>query len=811
MIRRLRSRRALLVTGIVVTVAAVLAGVAVATSGSDDDSGRPLIITAEAQRRTLKDSVTVKGTAGRVEQREIQAAGPAQVTDVPIEDGAEVAAGSALLSLDGRAAIAAMGDIPFFRSLDVGSRGEDVRQLETILDRAGYHPGTVDDVYTESTRTALAQWQAAYHYPGATPEHEETVTVNLSPSNGYKVGDRSSAGVTIQPIGVRARSSGDGIVVHTASTANPVLSIHSLSAVAGEGTTATFRIDADDVPTADTLVTVSLAGVSSSDALAPAGTITLKAGEWSTTVSIPIRQDNAVEGDETMTVSVVDDTTYDVSALAASASTVIVDDDVPELSISGGGSVPEGSDTTLVIAADQAPVKDIQVPLSISGDAQPGEDYRVINTYAVLRKGTTSVEVPVSTRTDSIIESNERIIVALTPNASQYRTGPASQAVVTISRDVGDLALPVLELHGSARKLDEGQPLALTVTLNQPLTESIQLQIGYSGSARQGEDFARLGRIDVPAGQTSIPLQVGTVEDQQVEPDHDLVVSLLPSGVYRLGDPTSWTATIVSDDIPKLSLLSNADSVREGRGTSFRIVADQAPVKDISVSYSVVGSATPGQDFDALTGTALMPAGQTSIEVPLLTLADDVVFQPTDMIAGHWPTRVGQVLVDEGDTVTAGMPLLSLTDSGLTVTLHATASDRTRLRTGQKVTVTVTGSSDEAEGVITKLDDNAQIDEKTKEQFYEGTVNVRDLDAADGANVSIEVILDERNDVLTVPIAAVKQNGDGDDVVRVLDLDDGGATKEVAVKTGISEGSYIEIESGLSGGEVVIVEVDTDK
>ena len=62
--------------------------------------------------------------------------------------------------------------------------------------------------------------------------------------------------------------------------------------------------------------------------------------------------------------------------------------------------------------------------------------------------------------------------------------------------------------------------------------------------------------------------------------------------------------------------------------------------------------------------------------------------------------------------------------------------------------------------------------------------------------------------MLTVPIAAVKQNGSGDDVVRVIDLAHGGRITEVAVKTGLSEGSYIEIESGLKGNEVVIVEVD---
>jgi hypothetical protein len=280
---------------------------------------------------------------------------------------------------------------------------------------------------------------------------------------------------------------------------------------------------------------------------------------------------------------------------------------------------------------------------------------------------------------------------------------------------------------------------------------------------------------------------------------------------YRVGSPSAGTATIESDDVPELSIVTGRAGLSEGTGTAFTITADQPPVADISISFSATGSATPGQDFDALAGTTVLRAGQTSVLVPLLTLADDVQFLPTDMIAGHWPIRVGQVLVDAGDAVAAGTPLLSLTDSSLTVTLRASASDRTRLRKGQRVTVSLSSGGDDAEGVISDLDETAQIDEKTKEQFYEGTADVSGLDAADGANVSIEVVLEQRSDVVTVPIAAVRQDGQGRDVVRVLELDAGGRTREARVKTGLSEGSYVEIKDGLTGGEVVIVEVDDKK
>ena len=98
------------------------------------------------------------------------------------------------------------------------------------------------------------------------------------------------------------------------------------------------------------------------------------------------------------------------------------------------------------------------------------------------------------------------------------------------------------------------------------------------------------------------------------------------------------------------------------------------------------------------------------------------------------------------------------------------------------------------------------VDPTKLEQFV-GKV-VGDLGAADGAAVTIKVIVENVPEALTVPIAAVKQNGSGDDVVRVIDLGHGGKVREVPVQTGLTEGSFIEVKKGLRGDETVVVEVD---
>ena len=148
-------------------------------------------------------------------------------------------------------------------------------------------------------------------------------------------------------------------------------------------------------------------------------------------------------------------------------------------------------------------------------------------------------------------------------------------------------------------------------------------------------------------------------------------------------------------------------AVSEGGAATFTITADQAPVKDTSVNYQVVGTAQPGSGLSSRSSAprCSRPA-RRSVTVTLRSIQKDVVFEPTDMIVGNWPIRIGQVFVKEGDPVPPGTPVLSLTEPNFTVTLQASASDRTKLKVGQHCTVELVGGENEEPGTISELDSN---------------------------------------------------------------------------------------------------------
>ena len=293
--------------------------------------------------------------------------------------------------------------------------------------------------------------------------------------------------------------------------------------------------------------------------------------------------------------------------------------------------------------------------------------------------------------------------------------------------------------------------------------------------------------------------------DDLVEEDESLTIRLLddPGGEYVVSPRSEATVVVGSDDLPELTL-TGGGLIAEGETAFVTVVADQAPTTDTSVNYSVSGSARAGVDFEVLMGTALLRAGEVSIEIPIRSINDDVVFQPGDMVVAEWPARVGTVSVEEGQFVMRGTPVLTLTEPVFTIKLFASPSNRAKLEVGQEVTVNLDAGDQEVAGVIVELADSVTTGGAS--ETYEGVVDTSEaLVGVDGAVVTIDVVVAQVVDAVVVPIAAVLTDG-GEQKVRVVTR--AGVIERRIVETGMLDGAYVEIVSGVSHGEYVILEID---
>ena len=389
--------------------------------------------------------------------------------------------------------------------------------------------------------------------------------------------------------------------------------------------------------------------------------------------------------------------------------------------------------------------------------------------------------------------------------AGRYVLSDASEATVSIDDpDVPDV--PILVLRADSETTSESGMATFTIETTVELVEDLDVFYVLEGTATADIDFnAPDGDITMKKGLERVTLSIPIRADDDVEADESVTVRLIveSSGAYRLSDRDRATIQIKSADLPELTLTGGGE-VTEGGTVIVTIQADQAPDKDTSVNYSVSGSAQAGIDYEVVTGTALLPAGQLSVDIPIRTILDDVFFMPGDMVVADWPARVGSVEVEEGDLVQRATPLFNLTDPGFTITLFASPTDRSKLVEGQEVTVNLASGDQEVEGIITHLDDTATT--SGGNETYEGVVETAEsLVGVDGAVVTIDVVVEQSLDAVVVPIAAVLSDG-GQETVRVVTPD--GIIERRAIETGMLDGAYVEVVTGVAPGEYVILEID---
>ena len=705
------------------------------TGGNSNNTQRndgPTYVVAPVERRTLSDEITVRGEIRRDQLQRITANVDGQVSSVLVDDGDTINAGDVLYAIDGRAAVAVDGEFSFFRRLDVGSDGPDVLQLETILSESGYDVGTVDQLFTEETRSGLRDWQIARGYGGASPEPNENIIISLSSNTaGYSIGAQNTIAIELQPS-------------------------------------------------------------------VPDQSLTSAKSSWET--------QTALYSQNTMNAGAF------VPANFASQNNVLQDDrPVIEVSVNPS-SVVEGETATFTFTSDIPMASDTVIDYVVTGSATADDDYEddPLDGSFIFPAGAQSFDLQIETLTDNEIESAEELIIEVGEGFSvgdnlPYRLGALREAKLEITSPAGDVQ--TIEIRSITPSVSEGGNLTFEFQTDKISNEDTMIKISVWGTATSGSDFiAEDLEVELPANQETVSLTFQTRNDSQVEPDEELWVTILsnPNETYAIGSPKSALGIIESNDLPELTI-SGGGGIGEGGNAEFVINADQPVTEDTSINYTLRGSATPGKDYKELPGTVIMPAGQSQVTVQIETIDDDVLFLPGDMVVASWPARIGTVSVDDGEFILLGQQVLTLTEPDFTITLTLNPTDRGNLEVGMEVEVEIQASDQDAvPGVILELDETATVAADGSER-YEGVIQTfEDLDAVDGANVNVDVTREEKIDVITVPVAAVLQDGQGNDVVRVVLTD--GTTRQVQVKVGLSEGAYVEITEGLSGEELVLVE-----
>ncbi len=163
--------------------------------------------------------------------------------------------------------------------------------------------------------------------------------------------------------------------------------------------------------------------------------VTLPAGASIAFLTVAPIADGAVEGDETVLVTLAAGAGYTVGS-PASATVTILDNvgSTPVVTVTAvDANASETGDTgSFAVMRAGDPSAALTVNLTVGGTATAATDYTALPASIVIPAGSFLVILPVTPIADSLVEGDETVIVTVAAGAG-YTVGTASSATVTIS------------------------------------------------------------------------------------------------------------------------------------------------------------------------------------------------------------------------------------------------------------------------------------------------------------------------------------------------------------------------------------------
>lgn len=154
-----RRTKQFVIGGGVAAAVIVAAGIALAASGSGEESTQVAPpATATVERRTLTAAETRDGTVGFADESTLQTQRQGVLTALA-PAGATKRRGEILFRVNQQPTVVMVGTIPAYRPMAEGTFGRDVKQLERNLKALGYKGFTVDRSFTADTAEAVRDWQ----------------------------------------------------------------------------------------------------------------------------------------------------------------------------------------------------------------------------------------------------------------------------------------------------------------------------------------------------------------------------------------------------------------------------------------------------------------------------------------------------------------------------------------------------------------------------------------------------------------------------------------------------------------------------
>ncbi|MBL1173689.1 Calx-beta domain-containing protein [Pantanalinema sp. GBBB05] len=288
------------------------------------------------------------------------------------------------------------------------------------------------------------------------------------------------------------------------------------------------------------------------------GTVTIPAGQSSTTVTITPIDDAIVEGSEVVSLTLTDTALYNLGA--SSATVTIADNDTAGIIIAPIADLvttEAGGTATFTVQLNSQPTQAVTINLSSSNLAEGS-----ISTPALIfdtRNWAQPQTVVVTGVDDAVVDGAIAYTIVTAPIISDDPNyaglNPVDVAVTNLDDDVLiPPPLPTLSVSSISLVEDNSGTTAFTFTVNLSAASSSAITVEYAtadGSATGLNDYTTipLTPLNFAPGQTSQTITVNVQGDLEVEGDETFFVNLSnPTGATIA--VAQGTGTILNDDVP---------------------------------------------------------------------------------------------------------------------------------------------------------------------------------------------------------------------------------------------------------------------
>ncbi|MCR9984185.1 tandem-95 repeat protein [Vibrio alginolyticus] len=389
---------------------------------------------------------------------------------------------------------------------------------------------------------------------------------------------------------------------------------------------------AEDVDLGTMVVTyVDTHGQTQTLDIAPNGDVTIPPGVAEIKVAVPTKLDNVHEGDESFGLTVTEIGSVTSNGIATGNANIVDSDPAPLVSISADqNSVNEGETAGFTLTLDKVADESVTVHVEYSGVAQDGKDFVGVLSVEV-PAGQSSAALDLLTVTDGIYEGAESFTVTIKEvdgaDASIASNNSASVVIVDAQ------SAPKVTIGSDQSSVDEGSDAKFIVNIDQKADEDVLVTFTIGGNVDDKDYIApSTYTVTIPAGKTSAPIDIKTLDDGIYEDLENLTVTLIDTvgADSTLASDSNEATVSIIDAQHAPEFISGGDSAGDKPNDD---VYDFGSVNENTVSGSAIGTVVAeDHDNDVLvyrfadgsTTNGIFDIDPTSGEISLNKTIDDV-------------------------------------------------------------------------------------------------------------------------------------------------------------------------------------------